>query len=146
FPRPPVPAVRGDACASAARHRARDQRPGAHDRRGGQPGRRSARYPGGAALRRGRRADDGAVGATFATPLPAVLVAAGPGLAAAGGAQTILWDQRDLVSGDGIPDQDFEAELDEFDAEAADDFLVDWPDGWRVEVVYTIGDQSLERS
>lgn len=76
----------------------------------------------------------------------AALVALGLGLAASAAAQTVLWDQRDLVSGDGIPDQDFEVELDEFDAEAADDFLVDWPDGWRVEVVRTIGDQSLERT
>lgn len=69
-------------------------------------------------------------------------------LAAAVGAiplagQTALWNQLDGPSGDGIPDQDFEAEFDEFDSEAADDFVVDWPDGWGVEAVRTVGDQSL---
>lgn len=75
----------------------------------------------------------------------------GAALALLGGAapvaaQVVLWDQRDQVSGDGIPDQDFEAELDEFDSQAADDFVVDWPDGWRVEGIFTVGDQSLERT
>lgn len=74
----------------------------------------------------------------------AVLLACGAGPALA--QVVVLYDQTSQPSGDGIPDQDFEAAYDEFDAEAADDFVVDWPDGWGLERIRTVGDQSLERS
>lgn len=54
-----------------------------------------------------------------------------------------LYDQTDNASGNGAPDQDFEAAFDAYDSEGADDFEVDWPDGWVVQQVRTIGTQSV---
>ena len=52
---------------------------------------------------------------------------------------TVLYDQTDNAAGNGAPDQDFEAAFDAYDAEGADDFNVDWPDGWNIDQVNTIG-------
>lgn len=59
----------------------------------------------------------------------------------AGGAM-LLFDQTDNASGNGAPDQDFEAGYDVYDAEGADDFVVDFADGWTIEQVTTVGTQS----
>ncbi len=55
------------------------------------------------------------------------------------GGAMVLYDQIDNASGNGAPDQDFEAAYDVYDSEAADDFDVDWPDGWDVSAVNTVG-------
>lgn len=54
----------------------------------------------------------------------------------------VLYDQTDNASGNGAPDQDFEAAFDGYDSEGADDFDVDWPDGWIVQQVNTVGSLS----
>ena len=51
----------------------------------------------------------------------------------------LLYDQTDAAGGNGAPDQDFEASFDAYDAEGADDFDVDWPDGWNIDQVNTTG-------
>ena len=58
------------------------------------------------------------------------------------GRQSMLFDQTDNASGNGAPDQDFEAAYDVYDCEGADDFDVTWVDGWNVQQVQTIGTQS----
>lgn len=55
------------------------------------------------------------------------------------GGAMVLYDQTDNASGNGAPDQDFEAAYDAYDSEAADDFDVDWPDGWDVSGINTVG-------
>lgn len=55
------------------------------------------------------------------------------------GGAMVLYDQSDDASGNGAPDQDFEAAYDVYDSEAADDFDVDWPDGWDISGVNTVG-------
>ncbi|MDY7094332.1 MAG: hypothetical protein SX243_15285 [Acidobacteriota bacterium] len=50
-----------------------------------------------------------------------------------------LYDQTDNASGNGAPDQNFEAAYDAYDAEGADDFDVTWPDGWVIQQVRTVG-------
>lgn len=59
------------------------------------------------------------------------------------GAPIILHDQFDGASGNGTPDQDFEADLDAFDASAADDFLVPADVVWVVREIHTIGTTGL---
>ncbi len=59
--------------------------------------------------------------------------------ATAASAQTILYDQNGPPSGNGLPDQNFEDEFDQFDSEAADDFEVTWEHGWDVQRVRTTG-------
>src|SRR6056297_2639320 len=55
------------------------------------------------------------------------------------GGSPILYSQLDLASGNGAPDQDFEAANDSYDAEGADDFVV--PNGiqWQIDEVATVG-------
>lgn len=55
------------------------------------------------------------------------------------GGAVVLYDQVGNPSGNGVPDQDFEASYDAYDSEAADDFDVDWPDGWDISGVNTVG-------
>lgn len=55
------------------------------------------------------------------------------------GGAMVLYDQVGDASGNGVPDQDFEAAYDVYDAEGADDFDVDWPDGWDVSGINTVG-------
>lgn len=57
----------------------------------------------------------------------------------AGGADPILYDQTDNASGNGAPDQDFEAGYDTYDSEGADDFMVTDSTGWLVTGVDTVG-------
>ena len=52
--------------------------------------------------------------------------------------RAVLYDQTDGASGNGVPDQDFEAAYDAYDSEAADDFVVP-AEGWSVETVTTVG-------
>lgn len=69
------------------------------------------------------------------------LLAAGllaPPLAAQPNA-AILYEQNGPPSGNGIPDQNFEAGMDEFDSLAADDFEVTGEWGWDVSMVRTVG-------
>lgn len=58
------------------------------------------------------------------------------------GPGVILFDQTDNASGNGAPDQDFEAAYDAYDAEGADDFMVDAAAGWSIMQVATVGTQS----
>jgi hypothetical protein len=51
----------------------------------------------------------------------------------------LLYSQLDNAAGNGAPDQDFEAAFDGYDAEAADDFDVNYPDGWDVTEITTVG-------
>lgn len=55
------------------------------------------------------------------------------------GDSVVLVDQTDSASGNGAPDQDFEAAYDVYDSEAADDFNVDFPDGWTINQINTVG-------
>jgi len=55
------------------------------------------------------------------------------------GRQALLYDQTSDPSGNGAPDQDFEASYDAYDSEGADDFDVTWADGWNVQQVQTVG-------
>ncbi|HEX9638909.1 MAG TPA: hypothetical protein VGB99_15365 [Acidobacteriota bacterium] len=57
------------------------------------------------------------------------------------GPGVILYDQFNSASGNGAPDQDFEAALDSYDSEGADDFVVT-DTAWSVVGVNTIGIQS----
>ncbi len=54
------------------------------------------------------------------------------------GAPVLLYDQTNNPAGNGVPDQDFEAAFNTYDAEAADDFVVTAP-GWTIEQVNTVG-------
>lgn len=58
------------------------------------------------------------------------------------GRQNMLYDQADDASGNGAPDQDFEAAYDIYDSEGADDFDVTWADGWYINQVQTVGSYS----
>ena len=51
----------------------------------------------------------------------------------------VLFDQTDSPDGNGIPDQDFEAAYDAYDAMAADDFIVTSDTGWTINSMETIG-------
>lgn len=51
----------------------------------------------------------------------------------------VLYSQLDDPSGDGVPDQDFEAAYDAYDSIAADDFVVTDTDGWTIQQVSTVG-------
>ncbi|MBZ0111506.1 MAG: IPTL-CTERM sorting domain-containing protein [Thermoanaerobaculia bacterium] len=51
----------------------------------------------------------------------------------------VLHTQMDLGSGNGAPDQDFEAAYNGYDAEGADDFDVNWADGWDISQINTTG-------
>ncbi len=55
------------------------------------------------------------------------------------GADIILHDQTDSPDGNGVPDQDFEAAYDAYDAMGADDFVVTDASGWTVNAMNTIG-------
>ncbi len=55
------------------------------------------------------------------------------------GAPVALYSQLDNVSGNGVPDQNFEASFDAYDSEAADDFVVPPGTVWLVEQVRTVG-------
>lgn len=57
------------------------------------------------------------------------------------GAAVTLWDQTDMASGNGAPDQDFEAAYDVYDAEGADDFVVPGGVQWTIEEIATVGTQ-----
>lgn len=54
----------------------------------------------------------------------------------------LLYDQTDNPSGNGAPDQNFEAAFDIYDSEAGDDFEVTFADGWTIDQVTTVGTQS----
>ncbi len=70
------------------------------------------------------------------TPQPA----AGVGGALAGGRQPgTLYDQTDSASGNGAPDQDFEASFDAYDCRGADDFEVPANYYWDITQVQTVG-------
>lgn len=58
------------------------------------------------------------------------------------GTAIVLYDQTDSASGNGAPDQDFEAANDLYDAEGADDFIVPGGEQWSIQVVSTVGTQS----
>ena len=58
------------------------------------------------------------------------------------GAPILLYDQTSDPSGNGVPDQNFEAAFDVYDSEAADDFEVTFVDGWTIEQITTVGTQS----
>jgi hypothetical protein len=51
----------------------------------------------------------------------------------------VLYSQLDNPSGNGAPDQNFEAALDAFDSIAADDFVVPDANGWTIEQISTVG-------
>lgn len=70
----------------------------------------------------------------------AVVAALALGLTAASAAraQTVLYDQTDNASGNGAPDQNFEAAFDIYDSQAADDFSVP-PPGWSITSLDTVG-------
>lgn len=55
------------------------------------------------------------------------------------GAPTLLYDQNNNASGNGAPDQDFEAAFNAYDSRGADDFEVTFAGGWVVEQVTTVG-------
>lgn len=54
------------------------------------------------------------------------------------GPLVLLYDQTSSPSGNGAPDQDFEAAFNAYDSEAADDFVVTAP-GWTIQQINTIG-------
>ena len=58
------------------------------------------------------------------------------------GMAPILYEQTDNASGNGAPDQDFEAAFDVYDSMGADDFIVTNGAGWVVTGVDTVGTQS----
>lgn len=51
----------------------------------------------------------------------------------------VLYSQLDNPSGNGAPDQDFEAMFDAYDAIGADDFVVTEPTGWTIQQISTVG-------
>ncbi len=55
------------------------------------------------------------------------------------GSNVLLYGQFDGPSGNGVPDQDFEASFNAFDAWAADDFVVPAGTTWLVDEVRTVG-------
>ena len=55
------------------------------------------------------------------------------------GVAALLYGQNDSPAANGVPDQDFEASFDAYDAEAADDFVVTDPTGWTIDEVRTVG-------
>lgn len=68
--------------------------------------------------------------------------AAGVGGVAPPGAEggpAMLYDQTSDASGNGAPDQNFEASFDAYDSEGADDFVVPAMTNWSVEEVRTVG-------
>jgi hypothetical protein len=80
---------------------------------------------------------------------PAIVDAAMSSAAGVGGSaltgtgrQALLYDQTNDPSGNGAPDQDFEALYDTYDCEGADDFDVTWADGWNVQQIQTVGTQT----
>lgn len=79
------------------------------------------------------RAQAGPLAAT-----PAASMVAAP-QADEGEGDGFLYNQLDHATGEGAPDQDFETSMDLYDAEAADDFTVDFEHGWDVAWVRTVG-------
>lgn len=66
--------------------------------------------------------------------------AAAPSVITAPTGDPVLYSQIDNPAGNGVPDQDFEAGYDIYDADAADDFVVlAGPDNWSVTQVFTPG-------
>lgn len=51
----------------------------------------------------------------------------------------VLYDQTDSPADNGAPDQNFEASLDDYDSEGADDFEVTDSAGWTITGVNTVG-------
>jgi hypothetical protein len=51
----------------------------------------------------------------------------------------VLYTQLDSASGNGAPDQDFEASFDAYDSEGADDFVVPAGLVWQVTTINTVG-------
>ncbi|HVS02609.1 MAG TPA: DUF11 domain-containing protein [Thermoanaerobaculia bacterium] len=58
------------------------------------------------------------------------------------GPLALLYDQTDDGTGNGVPDQDFEAAFDAYDCEAADDFAVTSSGVWEIDRVATQGIRS----
>lgn len=58
------------------------------------------------------------------------------------GVPSLLFDQTDNASGNGSPDQDFEASFNAYDSMGADDFVVTDAAGWTIYQVVTVGTQS----
>jgi hypothetical protein len=82
--------------------------------------------------------------------LTAALVTANSGITAQAGiggqipegTLDLLYDQTDSASGNGAPDQDFEAAFNVYDNEGADDFVVPAGENWLVDRIVTVGTQS----
>ncbi len=80
-------------------------------------------------------------------PAPAVMTGDGPvanGSTAKGFQAVLLYDQTNLTPTLGVAAQNFEASLDPYDCEGADDFVVDATGGWLVEQVFLPGSYSPE--
>ncbi len=60
-------------------------------------------------------------------------------MASPAAAAVVLYDQTDNATGAGIPVQNFEASLDSFDSEAADDFVIPGGQTWSITQVDTPG-------
>ncbi len=59
------------------------------------------------------------------------------------GGATVLYDQTGIApSGNGAPDQNFEAAFDVYDSLIADDFVVTDADGWNITQMSTVGSYS----
>jgi len=59
------------------------------------------------------------------------------------GSRAVLHDQTDNAGTNGFPSQDFEASLDAYDNQGADDFVIPAGDGsWTIEEVYVLGSYS----
>ena len=71
------------------------------------------------------------------------LVTSGPGGGQAtlyAGPNVVLYDQTNNVGTNGFPSQDFEASLDAYDNQGADDFVIPVGDGsWTIDEVYVLG-------
>jgi|GEM_PF-1611529 len=98
-----------------------------------------------------------ASGASASGPVQVTALAAGevrPAMAAPAGQvangatvkvlQNVLYDQTVLTPTLGVAAQNFEASLDAYDCEGADDFVVDAAGGWLVEQVYLPGSYSQD--
>lgn len=60
------------------------------------------------------------------------------------GPPIVLYDQITLTPrGNGLPDQNFEAALDTYDSEAADDFVVPGPEHWSLTQINILGSQAI---
>lgn len=59
------------------------------------------------------------------------------------GPNIVLYDQTSNGSGNGAPDQEFEAAFAAYSSEGADDFEVTFPSGWDVNEVAVIGTQTI---